>query len=254
MATVQQAAEKKEDETTVSIDLKRFVTAREAPAVPVSLADRTKSLRLFFADADGRDKAGRFTQYAARTVHGCCDLVAQHKWQLGGWSGPLLKHVMPAARTVWVTLSLSRRTNRWGKEFATIPAMEKAFQARDWPDFFDRFFLNTFYVLDHVTWAHKMGILNNDAIVTEAARRRGLRMAVISWTIALVRALHAVWKQWEKGQDLGTAKRKLLRGFLMFMQGLHNSFVYRMHDAPIGACGIVSSFIDTQDVWRKFRK
>ena len=29
MATVQQAAEKKEDETTVSIDLKRFVTARE---------------------------------------------------------------------------------------------------------------------------------------------------------------------------------------------------------------------------------
>ena len=25
--------------------------------------------------------------------------------------------------------------------------MEKAFQTRDWPDFFDRFFLNTFYVL-----------------------------------------------------------------------------------------------------------
>ena len=23
-------------------------------------------------------------------------------------------------------------------------------------------------MLDHVTWAHKMGILNNDAIVTEA--------------------------------------------------------------------------------------
>jgi hypothetical protein len=246
MATGAQAAEKKEDESTAAV--------KAAPAATVSITQRTKSLTQFFADADGRDKAGRFTQYTARTIHGCCDLVAQHKLSLGGWSVPLLKHVMPAARTVWVTLSLSRRTNRWGKEFATIPAMEKAWKARDWPEFFDRFFLNTFYVLDHITWLHKMGIMNNDAIVTEAARRRGLRMATISWTIALMRALHGVWSSWEKGQDLGAAKRKLLRGFLMFMQGLHNSFLYRMHDAPIGACGVISSYIDTTDVWRKFIK
>merc|ERR550537_1147010 len=139
MASVAPGAEKKKDEESAA-DAKAVVAA---PA-PVSYAEWTKGLRQFFADADGRDKAGRFTQYAARTVHGCCDLVAQHKLELGGWSTPLLKHVMPAARTVWVTLSLSRRTNRWGKEFATIPAMEKAWKARDWREFFDRFFLNTF--------------------------------------------------------------------------------------------------------------
>lgn len=212
------------------------------PGKDLSIAGLTGCL----AKSEGRDKLGRVFQYGSRMIVGLVELSGAPK-------GSPLMELKERAADVQKTLGGARRTHRWGKEIPVIqslPGTLKLLQTSPLDfalEMFQKLNQLGYLLFDHLAWLkqQKLFVAGKSAADT-------VKTAMTFFLCCNAAATVIQLKKYSNEKDEGkksTALTAAFKHFLVAIQCAHNSTIYETNNAFVGACGIISSYIDLKAQW-----
>jgi len=217
---------------------------------------RLDHLQVFLAKADGRDKAGRITQYLCRFLVGTCALLLQRN--LSHEREDTVMHFQIKCRSVQTALSDARRTHRWLKQIGMVrglAAMAKAtlhIPLWEWLNVVSKGFLSLFLTIDHIAWLREVKIVEGDSKAVVRFNLRFLLIANALQTLYQMLIYRKGLKEEDEEKRAATLKRTKLEFFrhmFLCVQNAHNSGLYETHDAISGALGVATSTYDATKLW-----
>eukprot|EP00928_Gymnodinium_smaydae_P035464 TRINITY_DN24958_c0_g1_i1.p1 TRINITY_DN24958_c0_g1~~TRINITY_DN24958_c0_g1_i1.p1 ORF type:complete len:267 (-),score=59.12 TRINITY_DN24958_c0_g1_i1:61-756(-) len=210
------------------------------------------------AKSEGRDKAARFCQYAARFIVGMCGTQPLK-------AGTQLHQLNELAGNVMKQLAGARRTHRWCKEFPVIQAILQSLptivpQQLSAPVLFDKMMdlvqkvtLATFLCIDHVGWLKQMKILSGGKRAGTGTIQLGLKFFCVSNFIGMV-VNAKKYLETEAGDKRKKAAENAIKHGFLVVQTAHLSRAYESHDALVGFLGMITSGMDVMAQWPEEKK
>merc|ERR1719401_741836 len=166
------------------------------------------------------------------------------------------------AQNVMKQLAGARRCHRWCKEFPVIQqiiamlptsvpksicvatAVEKT------AELFQKVFLATFMIIDHIGWLKSVKILKGGKRAGTGTIQLGLKFFCLSNVLG---ALLALRKARACGKDQEANRSKFMEAWfkssLIVLQTLHLSRTYELHDWYVGIFGMITSGMDVKTNW-----
>ncbi|CAJ1345055.1 unnamed protein product [Effrenium voratum] len=203
-------------------------------AAPLSLTCCSAVLQTY----EGRDKAARFLQFAARFLVGITSSA----------QGLVLLKLGNDARKLLSAMTTARRTFRLGRELPVLLSVPDVLRRQQLSDrvleLAQKVALVMYFLVDHIGWLKQV---RSGAKSGSKTIQLGLKWLAIS---SLISMLNEVRKcRSESGEPCKARGFNILRDSLVAVQALHLSRWLEVGDATIGIFGMASSIMDIMRVW-----
>ncbi|GBG25383.1 Hypothetical Protein FCC1311_016012 [Hondaea fermentalgiana] len=220
------------------------------PSFDLSLAGANK----FLATSVGRDKVGKFVHYGARAVAG---LAAQSMENLPKDSPEYAKVALvhQRARSLFVRIMDSRRTNRWLSSLGIILALRKA--KYPWREDATAAYVVAqlgmiwWHVGDHIRWLQQIGWVPGDQARSKRISFTGFVVSAVLNVAYLLSEIQLEGKQVSAKEDEEAVKKQkfhrrlnLVKHLVTVVSTLHISELFMSSEPICGACGALASAID----------